>query len=143
MPDDPLAGTLAGAVALEFSRASDYSIRRLNTRALGLGPSFRCSIDGNYPVEGLDQVGLSGVDGLLIPKAEGDEAGNRLRLQIDLVACETGQVVWSATTELNMAERATREALGAWQAARQPLGGVRSPSNPLVCFAVSTLADLL
>lgn len=47
----------------------------------------------------------------------------RLGLQLDLVSCETGATIWSASILLDASDRDTREALGIWSRTHTDVAG--------------------
>ena len=149
--DDALHRAMDRAVRIEFLEASDYLLAptysvALSAEALpGRGGGVTFSLDSLPP-----QV-LEGLDGLLIPQIieSKTSAPQRLELRLDLIACETGLAIWSATAWVDSTSDEVRRRIRGWQA--QLPGSVQdgdpglvlqSPER-LVRFAVRQLAGLL
>lgn len=149
--DDDLHRALDRAVRIEFLEASDYVIAPTYVGALSSqAPSERRS-GWTLSLEALPPEALEGLDALLIPEVIDINTSDpqRLELRLDLVACETGLTIWSATAWVDSTDRDVWRRIQEWQA--QLPGGVldgdpelvlHSPER-LVRFAVRQLAGLL
>lgn len=71
----------------------------------------------------------------------------RLGVQLDLVSCETGATVWSASVLLDAADTETREALEVWSASHTEMAGgadlVMLSPRRFARFAAWQIAQLL
>ena len=148
---DTLHRSLDRAIRIEFLMASDYQIISVPPSALsGETPLERLRGD-YYAMDALRPEVLQGLDALLVPEVIESKTSEpqRLVLRLDLVACETGLTIWSATVSIDGADAAVRHRIEDWQA--QLPGGTRDmdpyavleSSERLARFAVRQLANLL
>jgi hypothetical protein len=139
------------AVRIEFLEASDYLIAPTYSVALSAdAPPVRGG-RATFSLDALPPQVLEGLDGLLVPQIIENKtsAPQRLELRLDLIACETGLAIWSATAWVDSTSDEVRRRIRGWQA--QLPGGVQDGNpglvlqNPerLVRFAVRQLAGLL
>lgn len=109
--------SLKDALYAEFVAATDYEVVPLDARDLlemqGLEPLRR----GHYSAETLLELrrrfrlDAIAVGSILTRRAVPPQ---RLGVQFDLLSCETGATLWSASVMLDAADARTREALEAW-----------------------------
>lgn len=152
--DDALHRALDRAIRIEFLEASDYLIAPTYTGALGSGALPERRSGSPFPLEVLPPEVLEGLDALLVPEviASRTSAPQRLELRLDLIACETGLTIWSATARVDSTDDEVRQRIREWQAQLPGGGGgddrlrvqsvLESPER-LARFAVHQLAGLL
>jgi hypothetical protein len=152
--DDALHRALDRAIRIEFLEASDYLIAPTYTDALGSGALPERRSGTPFPLEVLPPEVLEGLDALLVPEVitSRTSAPQKLELRLDLVACETGLTIWSATARVDSTDDEVRQRIREWQAQLPGGGGgddllrvqsvLESPER-LARFAVHQLAGLL
>lgn len=149
--DDDLHRALDRAVRIEFLEASDYVIAPTYSGPLSAEAPPGKGGWAIFPLDALPPQALEGLDGLLVPQIIQSKTSDpqRLELRLDLIACETGFTIWSATAWVDSTSDEVRRRIRGWQA--QLPGGVKDGDpglvlqNPerLVRFAVRQLASLL
>lgn len=152
--DDALHRAVDRAIRIEFLEASDYLIAPTYTGALSSGAPPERRSGSPFPLEFLPPEVLEGLDALLVPEVitSRTSAPQRLELRLDLIACETGLTIWSATARVDSTDDEVRQRIREWQAQLPGGGGgddrlrvqsvLESPER-LARFAVHQLAGLL
>ncbi|HIF41372.1 MAG TPA: hypothetical protein EYQ74_09770 [Planctomycetes bacterium] len=152
--DDALHRALDRAIRIEFLEASDYLIAPTYTGDLSPEASTTRRSGSPFPLETLPPQALEGLDALLVPEVISSKmsAPQALEVRLDLIACETGLTIWSATAWVDSTNGEAQNRILEWQA--QLPGGadgddllrlqsiLESPER-LVRFAVHQLAGLL
>jgi len=152
--DDALHRALDRAVRIEFLEASDYVITPAYTGKLTPSASPERRSGSPFSLDALPPEVLEGLDALLVPQviASRTRAPQVLELRLDLIACETGLTIWSATAWVDSTDNEARNRILEWQAQlpggsggddRLRVQSIMESPERLARFAVHQLAGLL
>jgi hypothetical protein len=132
---------LSSAFFSEVSAVTAYEVVSLDARDLAEVPPSEPYRRGWYRPETV--LGIARrfqLDALLIGTVT-DRASfphQRLGVQLELVAAETGMVIWSAAVQLDTSQRRVRDSVESW--AREHLGAVEESEWQLVMMSPSRFA---
>lgn len=139
--DNDASSVLSSAFFAEVSAVTTYEVVSLESQDLVEVPPSEPHRRGWYRPETV--LGIARrfqLDALLIGTVTDRESfpHQRLGVQLELVAAETGMVIWSASVQLDSSQRDVRESVQAW--VREQLGETDESEWELVLLSPSRFA---